>query len=290
MGLFDKKYCDICGEKIGLLGNRKLEDGNLCKNCAGKLSPFFSERRNSTVQDIRNQLEYRAENKKKLESFSPMLTFDGSKKVYINPYRELFIVTSLSDWRSGNPDLIGFSQVQRVDTEIRENKEEIFYKDAEGNRKSYEPRRYECDYEFNVSVLVDSPWFSEIDIELSDGNRPDSPYTDLYREYEKKMYELRDILMRRDERYRVWDGDGAMKKTVVSVDRPSEPAPVSGSQGGELWKCASCGADNRGKFCGNCGAVKPSGADSCCENCGWKPAQGQTLPKFCPECGRPLPR
>ena len=24
MGLFDKKICDICGEKIGLLGNRKL--------------------------------------------------------------------------------------------------------------------------------------------------------------------------------------------------------------------------------------------------------------------------
>ena len=39
MGLFDKKYCDICGEKIGLLGNRKLEDGNLCKDCARKLSP-----------------------------------------------------------------------------------------------------------------------------------------------------------------------------------------------------------------------------------------------------------
>ena len=27
MGLFDKKICDICGEKIGLLGNRKLDDG-----------------------------------------------------------------------------------------------------------------------------------------------------------------------------------------------------------------------------------------------------------------------
>ena len=40
MGLFDKKYCDVCGEKIGLLGNRKLEDGNLCKNCARKLSPL----------------------------------------------------------------------------------------------------------------------------------------------------------------------------------------------------------------------------------------------------------
>ncbi len=27
MGLFDKKFCDICGDKIGLLGNRKLEGG-----------------------------------------------------------------------------------------------------------------------------------------------------------------------------------------------------------------------------------------------------------------------
>lgn len=53
MGLFDKKYCDICGEKIGLLGNRKLENGNLCKDCAGKLSPFFSDRRNSTVEEIK---------------------------------------------------------------------------------------------------------------------------------------------------------------------------------------------------------------------------------------------
>ena len=58
MGLFDKKYCDICGEKIGLLGNRKLEDGNLCKDCAGKLSPFFSDRRNSTVEEIKAQLAY----------------------------------------------------------------------------------------------------------------------------------------------------------------------------------------------------------------------------------------
>ena len=56
MGLFDKKNCDICGEKIGLLGNRKLDDGNLCKNCASKLSPWFEERRHSTVEDIKRQL------------------------------------------------------------------------------------------------------------------------------------------------------------------------------------------------------------------------------------------
>ena len=39
--LFEKKECAICGGEIGLLGNRKLEDGNCCKNCAAKLSPWF---------------------------------------------------------------------------------------------------------------------------------------------------------------------------------------------------------------------------------------------------------
>ena len=50
--MFEKKTCSICGGEIGLLGNRKLEDGNLCKECAGKLSPFFSDRRASTVEQI----------------------------------------------------------------------------------------------------------------------------------------------------------------------------------------------------------------------------------------------
>ena len=69
MGLFDKKYCDICGEKIGLLGNRKLENGNLCKECAKKLSPWFSDRRNSTVEEIKAQLAYREENQQKVAAF-----------------------------------------------------------------------------------------------------------------------------------------------------------------------------------------------------------------------------
>ena len=67
--LFEKKNCDICGGEIGLLGNRKLEDGNLCKECAKKLSPWFSERRQSTVEEIRAQLEYREANRAEVEKF-----------------------------------------------------------------------------------------------------------------------------------------------------------------------------------------------------------------------------
>lgn len=225
MGLFDKKYCDICGEKIGLLGNRKLEDGNLCKNCAAKLSPFFSERRRSTVEDIKRQLAYREENEKLVRDFNPDVMFDGSKKVYISTVSEAFIVTGSSNWRSANPDIIKLSQVVAVDTNIKENREEIFFEDSDGNRKSYQPPRYECDYEFDVVIRVNSPWFDSIELEISDGSRPDSPYTDLYREYERKMNELKDILLRRDNRYRTWDGDGMMNRTVYGGDRPSNPAP-----------------------------------------------------------------
>ena len=286
MGLFDKKYCDICGQKIGFFGNRKLENGTLCKDCEKKLSPFFSERRNSTVEDIRRQLAYREENEKKLAAFFPSLTFDGSKKVYIDPLRERFAVTGSSDWRSANPDLIAFSQVCGVETDIRENKEEIYYEDSDGNRKSYDPPRYACDYEFNVTIRVDSPWFDEIELELSDGNRPDSRSTDLYREYERKMHELADILMRRDDRYRVWDGDGMMNRTDNRPEKPS-PAPAPAAIAGEEWICSSCGAKNSSRFCPNCGARNPA-VRSACENCGWGPASGQSMPKFCPECGKPL--
>jgi len=170
---------------------------------------------------------------------------------------------------------------------IQENKEEIYFEDSDGNKKSYVPPRYTCDYEFNVTIRVDSPWFDEIELELSDGNRPDSRYTDLYREHERRMHELEDILMRRDERYRVWDGDGMMNRVGCIDNRPEKTASVPRPTGGEAWVCSSCGSQSNGKFCSNCGAVKPVTC-SCCENCGWSPADGQSLPKFCPECGRPL--
>ena len=75
MGLFDKKYCDVCGNKIGLLGNRKLEDGNLCKDCAKKLSPWFNERRHSTLAEIKDQLAYREANLEKVKEFNTTLTY-----------------------------------------------------------------------------------------------------------------------------------------------------------------------------------------------------------------------
>ncbi|MCM1185848.1 MAG: SPFH domain-containing protein [Lachnoclostridium sp.] len=51
------------------------------------------------------------------------------------------------------------------------------------------------------------------------------------------------------------------------------------------WTC-SCGAVNQGKFCVECGAKKPEGAPLYkCDKCGWEPEDPAHPPKFCPECG-----
>lgn len=282
MGLFDKKYCDVCGEKIGFLGNRKLDDGNLCKNCAAKLSPLFSGRRNATVEAIKAQLVYREENEKKLASFRPNRTFGESEKVYIDDAAGAFIVTSRSNWRDGNPDIIALTQVTACDTDINENKDEIYREKEDGTSESYNPPRYEYSYEFNVRILIDSPWFSEIELELSEGNRPDSRNSEQYRKYEREMRELSDALMRRSTQPQTDTGTAAADIVTAPAERQSVSAE---------WTCPSCQTKNMGgKFCNSCGAVRPveTRMRNRCSGCGWTPAPGQSCPKFCPECGKPL--
>lgn len=51
------------------------------------------------------------------------------------------------------------------------------------------------------------------------------------------------------------------------------------------WTCG-CGSVNQGKFCSNCGSKKPEGAPLYkCDKCGWEPEDPTNPPKFCPECG-----
>jgi len=167
MGLFDKKFCDICGEKIGLLGNRKVEDGNVCKNCAKKLSPFFSERRKSTLADIREQLAYREANKSAVAAFRPTRTLGTGTKVMIDEPAGKFMVTDGRKITEENPDVINLSQIRSCRFDVREDRTELKQKDKDGNNVSYSPPRYRFRYYFYIEISVDSPWFDQIRYQLN---------------------------------------------------------------------------------------------------------------------------
>ena len=235
MGLFDKKYCSVCGEKIGFMGNRKLEDGNLCKDCARKLSPFFSERRHSTVAEIEEQLRYREANKEQVAAFHPTRTINGREYLILDEDKRQLIVTDHKNWRDQNPDVISFADVTGCDLDVNESRRELYYKNAEGKNVSYEPKRYEYSYNFNMTVFVNNPYFSEIPLRINDSEihyRAGSEY----RQAEDLAREIREILLGiRDDHRKAVEAAAAPKKAVV---------------------------------CPYCGATTTPDEKGCCEYCG----------------------
>ena len=112
--IFEKKECSICGGEIGLLGNRKLEDGNCCKDCARKLSPWFDERRHSTIEQIKEQLAYREQNQKDLANFRVSQVIGDYYKMYIeevNGVPSRFLITDSDSYMDDNPDIISFNDL-----------------------------------------------------------------------------------------------------------------------------------------------------------------------------------
>jgi hypothetical protein len=193
MGLFDKKFCDICGDKIGLLGNRKLEDGNMCKNCAGQLSPFTTDRRRTTLSEIKGHLAYREANKGEVAKFNATRTLGDKTKVILDEDARKFIVTASGRWQSENPDVIAYSQVTGCQVDINESKSEEKTKDKDGRPVSYTPPRYKYSYDFYVIINVNSPWFNEIKAQINRNSIAGRGSID-YRESDRQANEIRQAL------------------------------------------------------------------------------------------------
>ena len=208
MGLFDKKYCDVCGEKIKFLGNRKLEDGNLCKDCAEKLSPWFSDRRRSTVESIKAQLQDREANRAKVAAFSATRTLGEGTLLCIDEEKRQFLVRRYGESLDNNPDVLSLSQVKDCQVQVEQDKDEEKTRGEDGSMVSYDPPRYTYQYTFHLSIQVDHPWFDEmrfrvnrspveiqtgLPIKLSGGLSasnlftPDRPDTDRSQEYQRYL-------------------------------------------------------------------------------------------------------
>jgi|GEM_PF-817049 len=164
--LFEKKDCEICGGEIGLLGNKKLVDGDCCKDCAAKLSPWFTERKESTVAEIKEQLAYREANAAELKSsFKPTKTLGDYYKMYVmyeNGCPSRFVVSSAANYVEANADIIRFTDVVSCNVDIRDSRTEVKRLNENNERVSYVPPRYEFSYEFYIELGVNNPYFDKI--------------------------------------------------------------------------------------------------------------------------------
>ena len=282
MGLFDKKYCDICGEKIGLLGNRKLEDGNLCKDCAKKLSPWFSDRRRSTVEDIKGQLAYREENRERAAQFRTTRSFGEDRKVLLDEDHRWFTVTRARDLAEANPDILDFDAITGCRMDIDESRTELTHEDADGKDVSYVPPRYEYSYDFFLVISVRHPYFDEMRFSLNsssvyyepqklpqrapmshapmdrpsgrpkmiNASRVDPEDCAEYRKYRQMGDEICQAL----EQARSGDKQpaGAALEENNIMREAAQDIPAAGP-----WTCPACGGANTGKFCEYCGSPRP---------------------------------
>ncbi len=114
MGLFEKKYCDICGDKVNMLTQQKLSDGYLCSDCKHKLGSFTSGWKQRTVDDVKRHLELREQNKQKYQQFNCSATAGGSNSSIQVDFNNRWFIFAINnrDYKSGNPQIFDFSQLQ----------------------------------------------------------------------------------------------------------------------------------------------------------------------------------
>ena len=173
MGLFDafkKKDCEICGKEVGIFGYKKLEDGEICKDCVKLLSPWFDDRRHSTVEQIKAQLAYREENKVALNAFRPTVAYGERytlRAEVVNGVPTRFVIERGDNYKDENADIVNFKDVTSFNIDVREHNREIKYRNSKGEEVSYHPPRYEYSYDFYAEIHVNHPYFDDMRFQIN---------------------------------------------------------------------------------------------------------------------------
>ncbi len=246
MALFEKKYCDFCGNKIGLLSEKKLKNGSMCKTCSLKLSPLYKYGITTTTEEIQEHLIYREKNRTALNDFNPTLELGIHRFFYLDFKKGVF-AGGVGEWYGGhsankNPDLVSFSQIQGCHYYTTEVKTEIYTKDTEGNRVSFSPPQYEYSYNYFVTLKVNHPYFKEYEKQINDSPVKANNPLDMEKHKhccEKIVKTFRDIIA---------------PKTAIPSSNNTSAEHNTDSPRPHLF-CMECGEKlpKIGKFCPFCG-------------------------------------
>ena len=275
MGLFDrfkKQDCEICGKEVGMFGYKKLEDGEICKDCVKLLSPWFDDRRHSTVTQIKQQIAYREENRAALNAFRPTVAYGERytlRAELVDGVPTRFVVERTDSYKDENADIISFRDVTSFNIDVQESKQELMARNSKGEEVSYNPPRYEYSYDFYAEIHVNHPYFDEISFQLNCDSvdletverRPGFGTVrtgfdpTLYPEYRQRRGECDELedLFRAGMQGMALKGFAPAVQPIVQAAPAPQPVPEPAPTGPKF--CPNCGAPAEGgKFCQSCGS------------------------------------
>lgn len=167
MGLFSRKECDVCKKKLSLAEGLKCLNGSICSECKKKMSPLFTDYKNTPIEKIKEHLVYREANKSRVKAFVAAETFGEYPKVMVDRKHNWFVVTKATKLSDENPDVFDLSDIQNVLVEIEENKRELHFTNKKGKTCSYKPARYEFAYQFKVNIQTNHPFIKMISLKIT---------------------------------------------------------------------------------------------------------------------------
>ncbi len=129
MGLFDKKSCDMCGNKVNMLTRVKMSDGYLCGDCKKNLSEFATNWKNRTLAQAREHIAQREANKLKYEQFKQTsVAGDKNERLVVDATHGWFYFAFGRDYKQGNPEIFDFNQLMEF---FIEEEYDVFTKDED---------------------------------------------------------------------------------------------------------------------------------------------------------------
>ena len=289
MGLFDrfkKQDCEICGKEVGMFGYKKLADGEICKDCVKLLSPWFEDRKGSTVAQIKDQIAYRERNAKEHENFTISRKIgDEEYFMYIEevggvPTR--FFVTSRSDYKAENPDIISFKDVASCVTDIDVRDEEIKQKNDEAQMVSCNPRRYKHHHDFFIKMEIrNNPYFDDIKFRINGscitletvgdigGGIGGAALAGLFQGVGLSTAGVQTHSHRNSSENRRYEECRMIcQKIEQAVEDGKRGAAAPAAPAAPIYQSAPVQEAPKPKFCPNCGAPADSG--KFCQSCGSK--------------------
>lgn len=234
MGLFKKENCCLCGGKTGMF-DKKCLDGKVCKECAGKMSPWFDDYKNSSLgaldaQRIGREVDEGLINAK-IYNFSKVfgefgvILIDEKEKRFValaDTSKGLFgsqrKVRSIDDVEDLKPDIISFEQVEDFEIDITETSREE-KQTVNGNQVSYDPPHILYMETFTLRMKINHPYVKSIYIQLNDGavqihNLGRRQWTDPGRKLAAHLLNLPGLVKENNEA--VYDNDSLLRTFMHS--------------------------------------------------------------------------